>query len=136
MKATKINRRLEATYQKELYAAMVNSDLTEGRGEDYAIAITELKSTAVRLGKGKDVMGSNARIKKVNAYYIKEKANSFGSWFVPAVRIVQPSKEDEIEEKRLMAQEAKDILLEKFKEGKELTKEEREEIAALLEKAK
>lgn len=136
MKYEKKDIQLKATAQQELYAAMVNSDRTEGKGVEYALAITKLLSTAIRLGKGQGVMGTNARIQKVTAYYIKEDENVFGQWYTPSVRIVQPSKEDETEEKRLMAQEAKDILLEKFKEGKELTKEEREEIAALLEKAK
>lgn len=128
-----INKRIRATKEKTLYASMVNTDLTEGRGHNYIMAISESKATAERLGKGRNVQGSNARVEKITAYYIpKSNKVSYGTWYVPQGFIHSPTKEDLEEEKRANQEEAKTILLEKFKKGESLTEEERETIVNLI----
>lgn len=53
-----------------IYGVYTNTDCTEGRGEEYPIAFCWLFSTAIRLSKGKGVMGSDARIKKIDVLRI------------------------------------------------------------------
>ena len=50
---------------KLAYAPYANTDLTEGRGYNRPLVFCELRSTARRLGKGRDVMGSDATVREV-----------------------------------------------------------------------
>lgn len=47
---------------KKVYIVWTNTDLTEGKGEEYPLAICESIITARRLGKGSYAMGSDCRI--------------------------------------------------------------------------
>lgn len=78
-----------------VYVAYVNSDLTEGRGVNIPFAVCQLKSTAIRLGKEKNVQGSNAIIKPIDLIEITE--NGVANWYAPVkgcVWIQTPNKQD------------------------------------------
>lgn len=47
---------------QKAYVVWSNTDLTEGRGYEYAKHICSKEATAIRLAKGAYVMGSNARV--------------------------------------------------------------------------
>lgn len=74
----------------DFYAAMVNTDLTEGRGYNYPYVCSGLEETALRLGKGKNVQGSNAYIEKVEAIRVN------GTVYIPHryIYLTSPSKDD------------------------------------------
>ena len=98
------------------YVVWTNTDLTEGRGSEYPLAICETLSTAMRLAKGKYVMGSDCRVNEVTLYRTKLSERGFYHWFGP-VRIIEPSKEDLEKETFLKEQkekeEARKAILEK-----------------------
>ena len=128
-----INKRLQATKEKTLYAAVVNTDLTEGRGHQYVMAFAENKATAERLGAGKNVQGSNATIQKVKAYFLPRVGyKSLGTWYIPQGYVHKPTKEDLEKEVKDKEEAAKQMLLEKFKKGEEISDKEREELYNLI----
>lgn len=73
---------------KPVFVAWTNTDLTEGRGNSVPLAVCSLESTAIRLGQGKNVQGSDCNITKETAVKVD------GKWLAPA-RIIFPTKEDE-----------------------------------------
>lgn len=81
----------------KLYSVITNSDLTEGKGFAITLALTKLETTAIRLGKGKSVMGSDCQVKPVNLL------NHEGKWYAPVdvLPIQIPNKEDEVAQLRL-----------------------------------
>ena len=66
-----------------------NTDLTEGRGYQFPIAVCETVATARRLAKKAYVMGSDAPVEE------REVIRHNGEWYGP-VRVVQPTAEDMI----------------------------------------
>lgn len=46
----------------KVYVVMNNTDRTEGRGDEYVYAVTELQSTAKRLAKGNYVQGTDCPV--------------------------------------------------------------------------
>ena len=104
----------DAIQEKRIYAVWTNTDLTEGRGREYIQYHCENESTARRLAKNNYVMGTDSRVTVEKMFYLN------GHWFAPSPRIVQPSREDEIENRRLEAErkaaEAKAVALAKAKE--------------------
>lgn len=76
--------------RKTVWVAYTNTDLTEGRGWQVPLAVCELRSTALRLGKGKYVQGCDCPVKPTEMIMVS------GKWYVPAcaVRIVEPSAAD------------------------------------------
>lgn len=124
------------TKTKTLFACFTNTDLTEGRGEEYIFALAENKSTAKRLAKRKYVQGTDARVEEVQAYFVPKSKEfaTIGAWYVPAGFIHKPTPEDLQEEKILMENQAKNLLLEKFKKGEAISDQERETIVAWLQK--
>lgn len=85
---------------KNVWVTYTNTDCNEGRGMDIPIAICELQSTAIRLGKKRYVQGSNGPIKKVTVIKIDDK------WYFPkdACYIIPPTKEDIEKEQYLQKQ--------------------------------
>lgn len=73
---------------KQVYVAWVNSDLTEGRGFNRVLCVTQLEETARRLGKGKNVQGSDANVVQDAALLV------FGDWYIQG-DILEPSAADE-----------------------------------------
>ena len=86
---------------RKYYAVWTNSDLTEGRGQQYVMAYTELEATAIRIGKGKSVQGTDCDITIETFRYID------GKWYAPGPRIIEASKEDRAVEERLEIQRKK-----------------------------
>lgn len=70
--------RLEITDEKLVYLTMTNENLTDGRGEQVVLHVCWHEETAVRLGKGKYVMGSDCPVQRAWAVKIN------GRWHVPA----------------------------------------------------
>lgn len=122
------------TKTRTLFACFTNTDLTEGRGEEYIFALAENEITAKRLAKGKYVQGTDARVQEVQAYFVpsSKEFTMIGSWYVPAGFIYKPTPEDLQEEKIMMENQAKNVLLEKFKKGEAISDQEREKIVAWL----
>lgn len=91
-----------------LWAVYTNTDLTEGRGNQYVKHFCKTKATALRLAKGGYVQGCDCPVKPV------EVLNFEGNAVLPAslIQIVNPTREDEAEDARLAA---KQIALEKAK---------------------
>ncbi len=88
----------DAVQEKKIFAVWTNTDLTEGRGREYIEYHCENESTARRLAKKNYVMGSDSRVTVEKMFYVN------GRWYAPAPHIVQPSREDEIENRRLEAE--------------------------------
>jgi len=65
-----------------------NTDLTEGRGERFPLAVCRLEATANRMAKGRYVQGSDAPVSPVKLLRVD------GRWYGP-VDVVQPCAEDE-----------------------------------------
>lgn len=87
--------------QKEIYVVYTNTDLTEGRGGEYAKYYCELKSTALRLCRGIGVQGSDGRIQLGFAYLIDNK------WYYPDAIVRTPTDEDVKQEQIRIANEEK-----------------------------
>lgn len=90
----------------DYYIAWTNTDRTEGRGSNVPEAISLSEATAIRLGKGRSVQGSDCRITKDTAIRI------FGKMYCPltwaSAKIVAPSKEDVIAEQKLAEKRARE----------------------------
>jgi hypothetical protein len=82
----------------KLYAVWTNTDLTEGRGQEYVQYFCKLESTARRLARGNYVMGSDSRVSE-ETWILKG-----NTWYAPYARIVQPSTVDLEEERKLEVQ--------------------------------
>jgi hypothetical protein len=78
---------MEIKQIKTAWVVWQNSDLTEGRGQIHPLAICEQKATALRLGRGQDVQGSNCRVEPCAIYRIENR------WCGP-VHIKPPTKRD------------------------------------------
>ena len=107
---------MKSLYTMTGYVVWTNTDLTEGRGSEYPLAICDTLSTAKRLAKGKYVMGSDCQVNEVTLYRTKISERGFYHWFGP-VRIIEPSKEDLEKEAFLKEQKekeaARNVILEK-----------------------
>lgn len=79
---------IEIQDEKTVYLIMNTYDKTEGRSPHYPDKVCDLKSTAIRLAKGKFVVGSDAPIEKAKAYLIQ------GQWYYP-VSVERQTFEDE-----------------------------------------
>ena len=109
------------------YVVWTNTDLTEGRGSEYPLAICKTLSTAKRLAKDKYVMGTDCSITETTLYRIRDEHHSYDRWFGP-VRIIEPSKEDLEKEKVIKEQEEKrerlNTIIKKVRDSMCLTDEE------------
>ena len=81
--------------QQEAWVVWINTDLTEGRGVLQPRHVCRNEATAVRLARGADVQGCNARVKMEWLTRGKD-----GIWCGP-VAIVEPTPEDEAAELRI-----------------------------------
>ena len=122
-----------ATAVKKVYAAMTNSDLTEGRGQQYALCICESRSTAIRMGKKQNVQGSDCHVLEVDAFYVPNVG-----WFTPGAYICSPTgddmKEDKARAEKVEKAKFNKCLIEKLKENKPLDESELKIILKNLEK--
>lgn len=69
--------RLEITEENPVWLTITNENLTDGRGEPVVLHVCWQEETAVRLGKGKYVMGSDCPVQQAWAVKIN------GRWHVP-----------------------------------------------------
>ncbi|MFK0939836.1 hypothetical protein ACIUXF_07545 [Pseudomonas aeruginosa] len=83
-----------------VWIAWANTDLTEGRGHLEPLCVCSSEATALRLAKGKDVQGSDARVSQHEAIWHRN------HWCAPVV-IIKPSQLDlEVDAKREAARAA------------------------------
>lgn len=89
---------------QKAYAVWSNTDLTEGRGYEYARCICSKETTAIRLSKGAYVMGSDARVTEVELIF----HNNYwcGPVYIHGPSIADTEMEKKLELKR-KAEEAK-----------------------------
>lgn len=92
-----MGKMVEVQQMMDVWVAWSNTDLTEGKGHQFAKAICQLEATAIRLGKKGYVMGSNCPVSKSIAIKINN------TWLVPG-EIEHPNIGDENEQKRMDAQ--------------------------------
>lgn len=85
--------------EKKVYTVISNSDLTEGKGYQIVVGVTQLEATAIRLSKRVGVQGSNAA---VNQSIALRNSKSPTGWLVPG-DITLPSIEDKENQKRIDA---------------------------------
>jgi hypothetical protein len=132
--AKKPESKLNFTEERKVFAVYTNTDLTEGRGREYLLALTENLFTAKRLAKGKDVQGTDARVVEKKMYFVPNHPvhRNMGEWYAPASFVHLPTEEDIKAEKEHSNKTAKNILLEKFKKGESITETERSAILAMI----
>ena len=90
------------TNEVTLWAVYTNSDLTEGRGRQYVAHFCRTEATAIRLARRGYVQGSNCPVEPVTCLVLD------GKHVLPVslINVVEPSKEDEAEERKLEARRA------------------------------
>jgi len=93
---------------KVVYVVIQNKDLTEGRGPLYPGRVCELRETAVRLSKGKDVQGTDCAIEESLAVFMEDVG-----WLARVV-ITPPTREDTREHQK---QELRNSAIERMKEA-------------------
>jgi hypothetical protein len=98
---THIDNKGNTVEEKTVWVVWSNTDLTEGRGQNFALYYCETKATAMRLAKGKYVMGSNCPVEEHTMFLHN------GHWYTPGAFIHEPNKEDLlVEQKRTAAEQA------------------------------
>jgi hypothetical protein len=94
---------------QKVYAVWSNTDLTEGRGYEYAKYICWNEATAIRLSKGAYTMGSDARVREIELIF----HNNY--WCGPVLIHSPNAADNEIEKtlelKRKAAQAKADAIL-------------------------
>lgn len=91
--------------RKTVWVAWTNTDLTEGRGHSYPLAVCESPETARRLGKSQGVQGSNCPVREAEAFLID------GKWVGP----FKLHPEAEVDTILRKDREAKEAVLKKAK---------------------
>jgi hypothetical protein len=89
---------------QKAYAVWSNTDLTEGRGYEYAKHICSKEATAIRLSKGAYVMGSDARVTEIELIFHNN--HWCGPVYLNGPNIADTEMEKKLELKR-KAEEAK-----------------------------
>ncbi len=110
------------------YAVFTNTDLTEGRGQEYAFAFTNNLITAERIGAGKYVMGSDCNIKRVTVLIDKT-----GKKYYPYCYTVSATPEDINKEMEGLKKQAESEIIRRFKKGEDISDRERAELIKILE---
>jgi hypothetical protein len=78
---------------KRFWIAWTNTDLTEGRGYSYPLAISESRACAIRLGRKGSTMGCDCNVEHFDAPYID------GRYLFPAL-IQTSTREDDGADKK------------------------------------
>lgn len=112
---------------KEVFTVWTNTDLTEGRGDEFVFAFCEAEATAKRLAKGRYVMGTDSNITKEKMLLIDN------TWYAPYGNgfITHPTNADIEEEKKLKKEREAKMLREKILDKARALGLTNEEIAAL-----
>lgn len=93
--------------EKTVWYVGINSDLTEGKGREVIIGVTEMPETARRIAHKRNVMGSDGNVFPGQAYKIN------GRWYIRG-DITQPSASDMELAKVRMAREERDRIKQKI----------------------
>lgn len=109
----------------KVYAVWTNTDLTEGRGQEYVQHFCKLESTARRLARGNYVMGTDSRVTEETVLF------RGGQWYLPGPRIVEPTAEDLEQERVLEVQHRAALARERALERARKLGLSEEDIAAL-----
>jgi len=93
----------------KVYVVMNNADRTEGRGDEYVYAVTELQSTAKRLAKGNYVQGTDCPV------FEQELIDIDNIQYLPInrVTVISPTKAD-IENEKILVEK---LQREKLRQG-------------------
>jgi len=94
---------------KEVFAVICNTDLTEGRGNNYVKAYCETSATAIRLGKGGYVQGFDCPIEK----HTLHKVDGNIHWLGPVI-VERPNDDDR---KQQVALDAQSVVLKKARDA-------------------
>lgn len=116
---------MSKTRTTKVYAVWTNTDLTEGRGQEYVEYFCKLESTARRLARGNYVMGTDSRVTEVTVLF------RGGEWYLPGPRIVEASTEDLAAERELEAERKRNLARERALERARKLGLSDEDIAAL-----
>lgn len=63
---------MEIEKVETVYGVQINTDLTEGRGQEYFVSFAEKKSTAQRLAHKRGVQGCDGRVVEVERLFISD----------------------------------------------------------------
>jgi hypothetical protein len=74
---------------QDVWVAWTNTDCTEGRGEQIPKAVCLMEATAIRLGKGGSVQGSDCRVTKGVAILLEGR----NGWLIPG-KLEHPNETD------------------------------------------
>lgn len=91
---------------KNVWMVLGNTDLTEGRGRSLVLHVCETKETAIRLGKGRYVMGSDCPVEKTTAVRVGYR------WLAPVEIEPESSADKDLRIKR----EQRELLMKKMRE--------------------
>lgn len=83
-----MSKTIEVRHPRKAWAVMTNSDLTEGRGYQFPLAVCEKRATAERLGKKGGVQGADCDLVEVEVFIFDQK-------YYGPVRLVASTKEDD-----------------------------------------
>lgn len=100
--------------ERDVWVAMTNTDLTEGRGHQIVYAVAVSPEAAARLGAGCYVQGTDCPVSKCKAFLID------GRWHAPAVihdeipldtqhRLTREAREAKAKELESVISRAKDL---------------------------
>ena len=108
----------EKIEQKYVWVVWSNTDLTEGRGNEYPMWVCGTEATAQRLRHSAYIQGTDAPVRKTKVHWENSEHKGFGYWVGP-VRIEEPTVEDidiqrRIDEERGRV-EQKDALIERLR---------------------
>jgi len=88
--------------EKKVFIAWTNTNLTDGYGHEYPLAVSESEATVTRLGRKGGVQGSQCRVTASLGYKINN------VWYYPG-SLKTPTKEDlALDEKRLIRRQAEE----------------------------
>ena len=92
--------KLSRRHEKNVFVVISNTDLTEGRGQEYAKHICTLQATANRLAIGQYVMGTDCKVVTGKTFALYDDETLIG-WFGPCGKIEQGTDVDIYNEKLL-----------------------------------
>lgn len=113
----RVLRRLKMRLET-FYAVYNNSDLNEGRGQQYIWAVCRERDTAVKVGKGQCVMGSDCLVKEVKGFVADD-----GKLYFPkdgySIYEEPPNEQDlldKLKDSKLFSDKELNFLMSKFDE--------------------
>ena len=100
----------------DVWVVWTNTDLTEGRGSQIPLVICETKETAIRLGKGKDVQGTDCAITQDVCFLFKHQRYVVGNIESPSIEDNKNQIKREIKEAAIMRAKAAGLTIKDIEE--------------------